>query len=226
MHCLLLSFLLPIWGIMIPHSSIFSRFVPRRVPVQGRVPFGFAAKAKLKIWWQTGFPIVLGIAPPKTLGAVDGIGDLDGLFLGNRIWIDRSVFFAPQWPEIAAWIVAHEILHAKIAIIRMQQHSPLGRYRYGTLSKAAADALYLAYNDPELAEILRNYAESGFDESEEALVRIVQMIVEGYDLPQSPALMKASRLLARPWGVNPAHILRIVLSLPICMWTAQLPPHI
>ena len=205
---------------MIPHSSISSRFVP------GRVPSGFATKAKLKIWWQTGFPIVLGIAPPKTLGAVAGIGDLDGLFLGNTIWIDKSVFSVPQGPETAAWVIAHEILHAKIAIIQMQRRSPLGRYRYRTLSEAAADALDLAYNHPgltDLAEILRKYAKSGFDESEEALVRIVQMIMEGCDLPQSPALKKAARLLARPWGMNPAHLLRIALSLPICMWTARYP---
>lgn len=211
---------------MIPPSSIFSRFVPRPAPDHERVPPNFATKAKLKIWWQTGFPIVLGIAPPKTLGAVAGIGALDGLFLGNTIWIDKSVFSAPQGPETAAWVIAHEILHAKIAIIRMQQHSPLGRYRYRILSKAAADALDLAYDHPDLtdlAEILRKYAKSGFDESEEALVRIVQMIIEGCDLPQSPALKKAARLLARPWGKNPAHLIRIALSLPICMWTARYP---
>lgn len=208
---------------MLPPSSIFSRFVPRPAPDHGRVPPNFATKAKLKIWWRTGFPIVLGIAPPKTLGAVAGIGALDGLFLGNTIWIDKSVFSAPQGPETAAWVIAHEILHAKIAIIRMQQHSPLGRYRYRILSKAAADALDLAYDHPDLAEILRKYAKSGFDESEEALVRIVQMIIEGCDLPQSPALKKAARLLARPWGKNPAHLIRIALSLPICMWTARYP---
>jgi hypothetical protein len=211
---------------MIPHSSIISCFVPGPAPDQGRVPSGFAAKAKLKIWWRTGFPIVLGIAPPKTLGAVEGIGDLDGLFLGNTIWIDKSVFSVPQGPETAAWVIAHEILHAKIAIIRMQQHSPLGRYRYRILSKAAADALDLACDHPDLtdlAEILRKYAKSGFDENEEALVRIVQMIMEGCDLPQSPALKKAARLLARPWGINPAYLLRIALSLPICIWTARYP---
>lgn len=212
---------------MIPHSSIFSRFVLGAAPNQGQVPSGFAAKAKLKIWWRTGFPIVLGIAPPKTLGAVAGVGALDGLFLGNTIWIDKSVFSVPQGPETAAWVIAHEILHAKIAIIRMQQHSPLGRYRYRILSKAAADALDLAYDYPDLtdlAEILRKYAKSGFDESEEALVRLVQMIMEGCDLPQSPTLKKAAKLLGRPWGINPAHLLRIALSMPICIWTARYPP--
>jgi hypothetical protein len=213
---------------MIPLSSISSRFVPGRAPMNGRVPFGFAFRAKLKIWWQTGFPIRLGISEPGALGSITGIGDLEGAFFGVTIWINRAVFYSLHGPEIAEWIIDHEILHAKIAIRRVQINSWIGRHRYSILCNAAADALDLAYHDPvlaELAEILSKYSETEYDAGEEALVRIVQMILAGYDLPQSSALKKAVKLLGRPWGRNPVYLLRIALSLPICIWTARSPSH-
>lgn len=194
--------------------------------MNGRVPLGFALRAKLKIWWESGFPIRLGIAEPGALGSIGGIGDLEGAFFGATVWINRAVFCSPHGPEIAEWIIDHEILHAKIAIRRMQVNSWIGRYRYGILCNAANDALDLAYHDPalaELTEILGKYSETEYDVGEEALVRIVQIILAGYDLPQSTALRKAVKLLGRPWGRNPVYLLRIALSLPICIWTARSP---
>lgn len=190
------------------------------------MPFTFALRAKLAIWWRTGFPYSFGIAPPGGLGEIAGIGDLDGAFIGKTIWINEAVFESERGLEVADWVITHEILHAKIRILRSGDNSWVGRYRLNILHNAADDALALAYQHPDLTEIakaLDQYEACGYDVGEEGLVRILQLILDGNDLPQSQALRKAAKLLGRPWGWRPTQILRIAVSLPICAWTMRSP---
>lgn len=211
---------------MIPHSRYRKRFVSLRHPAGVQIPRGFPLLAKLVIWWQTGFPFSLGIAPTGSLGEIDGIGDIDGAFITNTIWINEAVFEIERSLGVANWIITHEILHAKIAILRMKQGTWIGQYRFNLLHRAADEALELTFHNPALAdlrEVLNRYEAYGLDAGEEGLVRIVQMLLEGQDLPQSDALSRAVKLLARPWGRNPLAFLRITLSLPICIWTKRAP---
>lgn len=192
----------------------------------GQVPFTFVLRAKLAIWWRTGFPYSFGIAPAGALGEIAGIGELDGAFIGKTIWINEAVFELERGLEVADWVITHEILHAKIRILRLGDNNWIGRHRLNILHHAADDALALVLHHPDLTEIataLDQYDSCGYDVGEEGLVRIVQLILDDYDLPQSRALRKAAKLLGRPWGWRPTQILRIVLSLPICVWTLRSP---
>lgn len=177
----------------------------------------------MQIWVQTGMPLRLGVTDDPAFCAGDGLLS-DATFDGRVVWIHERVFEEPNWEARASWLLEHEILHAKIAVARMATQSWLGKRRLGIVDKAAYDALRLAHTTPslrELSDLLIVYQESGLDEVEEGLVRYVQLLGTDEEVPVTPALLRAWRVLNRPWGWSPFLLLRTALWLPVCCWTMR-----
>lgn len=169
-------------------------------------------------------PLRMGVTDDPAFCAGDGLLS-DAAFDGTVIWIHERVFLEPNWGARAEWLLKHEILHAKIAVARIDTRSWLGKRRLRLLDGAAQDALWLAHTTPslrELSDLLIVYQERGLDEAEEALVRYIQLLDTGEQVPVTPILMQARRVLNRPWGRSPFSFLRTVLWLPVCGWTVRL----
>jgi len=183
----------------------------------------FRNRARMQIWFQTGMPLRLGVTDDPAFCAGDGLLS-DAAFDGRVIWIHERVFQEPNWGARASWLLEHEILHAKIAVARMTTRSWLGKRRLGILKKAARDALRLAHTTPSLrnlSNLLAVYRESGLDEAEEGLVRYVQLLDAGDQVPVTPVLMQARRVLNGPWGWAPLSLFRTMIWLPVSGWTAR-----
>ena len=212
---------------MTPPTSILTKKLLNILPASAyRTPrsWAFRNKARVKIWWQTGLPIRLGIDNGSFMNDFEDIGDLGGAFDGRTIWINERVFDEPDWQTRTAWLLRHEILHAKIAAIRCAQTSWLGRRRWNLVCQAAIDAWALSQEHPdltELAALLDQYEDSCFDDIEEALVRIIQLLEDGHPLPTAQSLEKALIILAWPGGLNPLNIVRILAWLPWVGWTVR-----
>lgn len=168
-------------------------------------------------------PLRLGVIDDPEFCAGDGL-TCDAAFVDGVIWLHERVFAGQDWEARADWFLRHEILHAKIAVVRMASRSWLGKRRLGLLDKAARDALRLAHTTPslrELSALLIVYQESGLDEAEEGLVRYFQLLDAGEQVPLTPVLMQARRVLNGPWGWTPFNLFRTVLWLPVCGWTVR-----
>lgn len=168
-------------------------------------------------------PLRLGVTDDPAFCAGDGLLS-DAAFDGRVIWIHERVFWEPNWRVRAEWLLKHEILHAKIAVARMTTRSSIGKRRLGILDKAARDALRLIRITPTLAELsvlLDDYREAGLDEVEEALVRYVQMMDAGEEMPVTSLLLKARRIMKSSLGWYPLSLFRTALWLPVCGWTVR-----
>ena len=183
----------------------------------------FRNRARMQIWWQTGMPLRLGLTDDPAFGVGDGLV-CDAAFDGGVVWLHERVFEGPEWEARAGWLLRHEILHAKIAVARMTTRAWLGKRRIKNLEAAALDALQLAYMNPsleELTNLLIVYQEGGLDAAEEALVRYVQLLDADEEVYVTPSLLRARRVLNRPWGWFPLCLLRTLLWLPVCGWTMR-----
>lgn len=158
------------------------------------------------------------------MGGVGALGDLDGFFDGNVIWLNAQVFEYPDWRENCDWLLEHEILHAKIDALRFARPNWLGLRRWAIIDRAMGEAWLLAQDRPdlqELAGLLDRYEIEGFDVGEEALVRVIQMLYAGSSLPMPAAIRRAARLLSKPRGADPRSLLGVLGSLPWAAWTVS-----
>jgi hypothetical protein len=168
-------------------------------------------------------PLRLGIASGPELRA-NGTLDLDGAFAGGVVWLNERLFEREDWEAQADWLVCHEILHAKVAIARLATRSGTGKRRYELLIDAASDALQFIHASSalrDLSALLVAYRENGFDDVEEGLVRYIQLIDAGENVPVTLPLLRARRVLNAPWGWSPLTIFRTLIWLPVCGWTAR-----
>jgi hypothetical protein len=173
-------------------------------------------------------PLRLGIGPGPAV-RINGALDVDAAFGDGVIWIDERVFRRKDWEAQVAWLLHHEILHAKVAIARLATRSRAGKRRYELLTEAALDAVRLIHAVParqDLSALLLAYREGGFDDVEEALVRYIQLIEGRADVPVTPALLRACRVLSAPWGWSPLTVFRTILWLPVCGWTVRQMPRL
>jgi hypothetical protein len=168
-------------------------------------------------------PLRLGIASGPEF-RVNGALHLDAAFVGNVVWISEAVFEREDGEAQADWLLRHEILHAKIAIARLATRSGIEKRRWALLVDAASDAARFIHALPALrglSALLVAYRENGFDDVEEALVRYIQLMEAGEEVPVTLPLLRARRVLSAPWGWSPLTIFRTVMWLPVCGWTVR-----
>ncbi|MDF3355270.1 hypothetical protein HKX17_15700 [Sulfitobacter sp. KE34] len=168
-------------------------------------------------------PLKLGVTDEPSFCVGGGL-KADAAFIDGVIWLHERTFLEREWNIQAEWLLTHEILHAKIHVARMATQSWLGKRRLGILELAARDALWLTHSTPALAQLsalLVKYRETGLDDAEEALVRVLQLLDVNDEVPVTPMLLRARRLLNQPWGWSPLKMFRTVLWLPVCAWTVR-----
>jgi hypothetical protein len=188
-----------------------------------RSTLAFRNRARLRIWWQTGMPLRLGVTAEPRFCVGNGLV-ADAAFVDGVRWLHERVFEGPDWEARAEWLLRHEILHAKISVARLATRSWLGKRRLALLAAAARDALRLAHSTPsliQLSSLLNAYREAGLDEVEEALVRYVEILAANKEAPVTLKLLGARRVLNGPWGWSPLKLFRTVLWLPVCGWTVR-----